>query len=115
MIRRGEDQKITQNTNMRGGDGTVTITAMLNPDELYGKGRLFSRITLEPGCSIGYHVHENEMEAFYVLTGVGDYNDNGQETRIAPGDSTLTLSGEGHSVANNGDDTLELVALIVYK
>lgn len=34
-------------------------------------------MTIEPGCSLGYHEHHNESETYYILRGEGDYNDNG--------------------------------------
>ena len=49
MIRRAEECKIEYREHMRDGDGTVKLTGFINdPSELCGKGRMFSRITLEP-------------------------------------------------------------------
>ena len=117
MIRKAGELKVTQNVNMRGGDGTVSLEALLDPsgDEFYGKGRLFSRITLNKGCSIGYHVHEGEMESFFILTGEAVYSDNGTESVLSPGDVTLTQSGQGHGIRNEQDEPLSFVALILYQ
>ena len=68
MIRR--ENECTKDTRepMRGGDGTVKLTHFINsPEELYDKGRLFAKLTLEPGTGIGYHVHETDSELFYIL------------------------------------------------
>ena len=119
MVRRKNEQASAINEKMRGGGGSVELVKLLDPasDELYGKGRLFSRIVLRPGCSIGYHVHENEMEAFFVLSGRPEYSDNGQLTFLSPGDVALTMHGEGHSIGNPADAgcDAEVVALILYK
>jgi quercetin dioxygenase-like cupin family protein len=119
MIRHQDDQEVSLNEHMRGGNGTVRIENLLNAkqDEFYGKGRLFSRITLKPGCSIGYHVHENEMESFYILFGNPEYDDNGQMTVLSPGDTTLTRSGEGHGIKNPADAFTDVtfIAMILYK
>jgi len=115
MVRRGEEQQVTRNEQMRGGDGTVVLTRILDADELYGKGRLFSVITLEPGTSIGPHTHEGEMECFYLMRGECVLDDNGTEVVLHPGDTALTRHGERHSIANRGAETAELVALILYR
>ena len=114
MVKRKADYKVQKNENMRGGDGTVVIEHLLTPDELYEKGRLYARIILEPGCSIGHHVHEGEMESFYIVSGEAEIFDNGEIVNVSAGDSILTRSGEGHSVRNTGAVTLEMMALILY-
>ena len=115
MIFKEEGRKVTVNEAMRGGVGSVRIEELLNKEGLYDKGRLFARITLKPGCSIGYHVHEGEMEAFYILNGSAQYDDNGTTVTLVPGDIAYTPDGNGHSVANNGSEDVEMLALILYK
>ena len=115
MIRKKEECKIEYREHMRDGDGTVMITNFaLSPEELNGRGRLFSRITLNPGCSIGYHVHEKDSELFYILKGTGVYSDNGQLETVTAGDVTICPAGSSHSIANQTEDVLEIIALIVY-
>jgi len=115
MIKRKTAYRIQQNENMRGGEGTVVIEHLLSPEELYDKGRLYARIILEPGCSIGHHIHDGEMESFYIISGEAEISDNGEPVKLSAGDSVLTRSGEGHSVKNIGTITLEMIALILYK
>jgi len=114
MITRLKDCPVQFRENMRGGDGTVKLTELLAPAELNGHGRMFSLITLEKGCSIGYHVHEGETETFYVIEGDALYNDNGVEVEASTGDVLHVKSGDGHAVANRGEKTLVLLASIVY-
>ena len=117
MIRRAKELKITENVNMRGGDGSVIMETLLDQDkdELYGKGRLFARVTVNKGCSVGYHVHEGEMESLFILSGKGTYNDNGTEVTVLPGDVVLTQDGQSHGIKNEQDEPLVFVALILYK
>ncbi len=116
MIRSANDCKVEYREKMKDGDGTVKLTDfILSPDELAGKGRLFSKITLEPGCSIGYHVHEGERELFYILSGAAVYNDNGAEKTVHAGDVTICPAGTGHGIANRGTETVELVAVIIHE
>ena len=114
MIRKAADCKKVFNEKMRGGNGTVEITNFATPDELNNKGRLFANITLKPGCSIGYHVHENDTELFYLMKGEALYNDNGTECILHAGDVMVCPAGTGHAVANNGQEDVELCAVIVY-
>ena len=114
MIRKAADCKKVYNQKMRGGNGTVEITNFATPAELNDKGRLFANITLKPGCSIGFHMHENESELFYVMKGEALYNDNGVECVVSAGDVMLCPAGTGHAVSNNGEEVVELCAVIVY-
>ena len=114
MIRKAADCKKAYNEKMRGGNGTVEITHFATPEELNNKGRLFANITLKPGCSIGYHVHEKDTELFYIIKGTAVYSDAGEEKIVTAGDVTICPTGTGHSIANNSDEVVELIALIVY-
>ena len=114
MIRKASDCKKEYRENMRGGNGTVEITNFASPEELNNKGRLFANITLNPGCSIGFHMHENESELFYVMKGEVLYNDNGTECTMRAGDVMLCPAGTGHAIANNGEENAEICAVIVY-
>ena len=115
MIRRENECTIEYREHMRDGDGTVQLTNFINdPEELCGKGRLFSRITLQPGCSIGWHVHEKDSELFYILKGTAEYSDNGSIVTVSAGDVTVCPPGEGHGIANRSDETVEFIAVIVY-
>ncbi|NLO99293.1 MAG: cupin domain-containing protein, partial [Clostridiaceae bacterium] len=71
------------------------------------------QITLEPGCSIGSHVHDQEEEIYYILSGTGTVNDNGVVKNVGPGDAIKTGDGESHSISNNGDVPLVFLAAII--
>ena len=81
--------------------------------QLPGNMRLFNVLTLIPGASIGYHVHENETELFYFLEGNGRVQDDDTFHDISAGDAMATFSGHGHSVENTGDTNLVILAAIV--
>ena len=116
MIRKADEFRIEYKEHMRDGDGTVQLTHFITgPEELEDKGRLFAKIMLNPGCSIGYHVHEKDAELFYILTGTAEYNDNGEMRTVSAGDVTICPAGTGHGIANRTDGVVELVAVIVYK
>lgn len=115
MIKKPEEYKLDVREQMRGGNGTVKIENFVSADELNDKGRLFGKIILEPGCSIGYHVHEKDAELFYILKGTAKYTDGERDVIVTAGDTTICPTGTGHGIANEGDEAVELVALIVYE
>jgi quercetin dioxygenase-like cupin family protein len=115
MITKKSERPVTVNENMRGGNGLVTIEHLLDKNGMYEKGRLYAKVTLKPGCSIGNHVHEGEMEAFYILKGVATYDDNGAPTALGVGDVAVTADGQSHSIANKGAEDVEMIALILFK
>jgi len=115
MVKDSKSYTTQINENMRGGVGPVKIEHLLSQEELNDKGRLFAKITLEPGSSIGFHVHENEMESFYIISGEAEYDDNGETVVLKPGDTTHTPAGAGHAVKNTGDTTLDMIALILFE
>jgi mannose-6-phosphate isomerase-like protein (cupin superfamily) len=115
MIKRNSSYEMRVSENMRGGAGTVKIEHLLSPDELNNKGRLFAKITLEPGTSIGSHVHEGEMESYYIVSGKAEYDDAGETITLYPGDTTHTPVGGEHAIMNAGSETLVFIALILFE
>ena len=116
MIRRSNEKNVEHKPAPFNGDGDITVRHLLNgQEEMYGKGRVFAHSTLEPGCAIGYHVHENESETYYFYSGKGELNDNGTIVTVSAGDVAFTGTGEGHALKNIGDEPLEFIALILYK
>ena len=113
MIKRKENMTEVVNKNMRGGDGSVKITHILDKGEYKGNSRLIGVITLEPGSSIGAHVHENEEEVFYIIEGTATYLDGDETVTLNCGDSCVCLGGENHSIANRTDSILKVFAVIL--
>ena len=100
--------------NMCGGTGHVIIKDILEGDELKGKCGLYSQVTIEKGCSLGYHEHHGETETYYILSGQGEYDDNGVKRPVKAGDITITPDGKGHGLANTGETDLVFMALIIF-
>ena len=100
--------------NMCGGKGHVIIKDILEGDELKGKCGLYAQVTIEKGCSLGYHEHHGETETYYILSGEGEYDDNGVKRPVKAGDITITPDGKGHGLTNTGDTDLVFMALIIF-
>ena len=100
--------------NLNGGRGRAYIRELLDKKQMNGKCGLYAQITLEPGSSIGYHVHHGESETYFILQGEGEYNDNGALRGVREGDVTYTSDGCGHALKNTGKENLVFMALIIY-
>lgn len=82
MITRYEDRQIERKDNFKGGEGYLVNRVILPADGMYGKGRIFNTVTLEKNCEIGWHVHDGDGETYLVISGEGEYNDNGTVTTV---------------------------------
>lgn len=116
MIKKADELVSEEKPSPFHGPGRITCREFLKiPEEMYDKGRFFGRTTIQPGAGIGYHVHKKESETYYVLSGTGNFNDNGTLTTVNAGDVTYTAAGEGHGLEAVGDEPLEIIALILYQ
>ncbi len=113
MITQEIDRAVERAEHKAGGEGHTLIERLLEEPQRGAHCRMYSRVTLEPHCSLGYHEHHGESETYYILTGHGQYNDNGKTVEVGPGDVTHTPSGAGHALANTGKEPLVFLALIL--
>ena len=115
MVLRKEEQRLDVRPHAHNGDGEVILYHLADPEQTFHHCRLLCRTVLEPGCSMGYHVHEGEMEFFYVLKGTLEIEDAGEKTLVYPGDSFITEEGEGHCIRAAGGEAAEYLAVVVVK
>ncbi len=95
------------------GSGLIHIKNLTDAEGLYGHGRMFAHVTVDPGCSIGYHDHQHETEFYYIIKGEAVFNDDGKEVVVRPGDICATGYGQHHGLENRTSEPVELIALIV--
>jgi mannose-6-phosphate isomerase-like protein (cupin superfamily) len=113
MIKRANEMITELKHQMRGGNGTVELMHIFSKDELTGKARLFARFTLNKGCSIGLHNHEDEEEIYYILQGKAVVNDNGNISEVTAGDAVLTGNGGYHYIENKEEEPVVMIAAIL--
>lgn len=99
--------------NLFGGKGHVLRQQFVSEEEMGGRNKIFAKMTIEPGCSMGWHVHKGTSEAYYILSGEGKYDDNGVCRTVKAGDVTFTPDGKGHSIENEGTADLVFIALVI--
>ena len=113
MICTIEEMKSEVRSNMRGGDGDITITQYFGKDDFTANVRLCAKLTVPPGASIGSHQHNTEDEVYIVLSGQGELDDGSITSQVKAGDAILTGNGESHAIRNTGTETLEIIAVIM--
>ena len=77
--------------------------------------RMMGRLALDPGASIGPHMHTENEEVYIILSGSGRYLDGGEYHDVGPGDVTLTSPEGPHALENTGTEPLVFVALVAEK
>ncbi len=113
MIRHPANYKSETRDNMRGGAGSVTIQHYFTKEEFTAHSRLCAKLTLPPGSGIGAHEHVTEDEVYLIIKGTGVLDDGNTLERVNAGDAVLTGKGESHAIHNDGDEDLEIVAMIM--
>ena len=112
MYKKIEQLKTQTKLNTEGKE-KMFKTNLADFDAWNPKVRLFSFVQVKSGEEVEYHMHFGESETFFILSGQGIYNDNGNEVEVAPGMVTFTPSGQGLSIKNTGDEMVVFIALIV--
>lgn len=112
MTKSGE-RKIETVERVNGGAGFIMKEALLEQTQLGKHCRMFSQVTLKPGCELGHHEHHGETETYYILSGNGMYEDDGKAIPANPGDVFFCENGFGHGIKNNGREDLVFIALIL--
>ena len=113
MIKRKEDVNVRCVSKAQGGNGEIYFHDWLTKDEACGLGRVFAKLVIPTGSSIGVHQHIGEFEAFYVLSGQATVTDGSDIFVLNPGDMNLCREGDFHGVENCGEEDLVLMALIM--
>lgn len=112
MTREGE-RELVKVEHVNGGDGYIVREAMVTSEEVGEACKMYAKIHLDPGCEVGYHYHHGETESYFILTGHGTYDDNGEKQPANPGDLFLCKDGDAHGIKNTGDEELTFMALIL--
>jgi quercetin dioxygenase-like cupin family protein len=63
----------------------------------------------QPGAEVPEHVHSNELEAVYVISGTGKVTIGKQSYDIGPGSAVYVPPNTPHSFTNNGKEPVEVI------
>ncbi|WP_455540141.1 cupin domain-containing protein [Terrisporobacter sp.] len=103
----------TDESNLKNGNGIVKREFIVEGDNLRNKAKLFSKITIPPGNSIGMHDHVDDFEIYYILSGRGKVLDSGEFVEVNEGDAIYTADGNKHYIENIGQEDLVFIAVVI--
>ncbi|MDB5024463.1 MAG: cupin protein [Mucilaginibacter sp.] len=92
------------------GGGNTTGYSFFSKAE--GLKMVFRKRVLHPGSAIGYHL-QKEDEVYYIVSGTGEMQMNGQSFTVKAGDAILTRPGSAHSLTQTGNN--DLAVIIAYQ
>ena len=111
-----KDQLTTLNReNVAHGQGTLYGQFSFTRDKATPEQAIkeIGWMTLQPGASIGMHKHENNEDAYIIVSGQGVFTDSaGKETPVKGGDITIARFGDTHALKNNGKEPLVFLDVI---
>lgn len=110
MIKQTEGKEFIEKP--RGGEGSMEISRIVTAADKVDGIDLFARVTVHPHSAIGYHIHEDDSEVYYLLEGKGIFNDNGKRVNVQAGDFCMIRKGQGHGIENPYDGKIEMIAMV---
>lgn len=106
MIINFQDIKPNIVQNMRNGEGEVELTKYVDDVNSIVK------IRIKKDCSIGWHIHENDQEIIYVISGKGICIEDDKQYELVNGMVNYCAKGKNHSIKNIYEEDLVLFAVI---
>jgi mannose-6-phosphate isomerase-like protein (cupin superfamily) len=94
-----------------GGQGTVQYRRALDPAVFLTNWSYVDHLVLPPGTSEGRHRHTGVEEVYYVMSGNGEAQVNGETVPISNGDAVPVLLREAHAFRNNSSQAFELMII----
>lgn len=110
-----EDLKSWNRENVAGGKGSLLGMYSFTRNDATADMVIkeIGWMTLNPGDSIGMHKHENNEDAYIIISGEGVFTDsNGKESPVKAGDITIARAGDSHALKNTGSEPLIFLDVI---
>ena len=113
MVKKKKAQVSSLREDVCGGTGRAEVLELFSQEEMNGKARMFKRIILQPGTTFGAHIHHDEIELYYILSGEVVTGEPGKGEVLHEGDVTCTREEEAHFLRNETAEIAELIAIIL--
>jgi quercetin dioxygenase-like cupin family protein len=111
MIRRVTEIQSERREGMRGGSGVGWARTYVGAGEMQGIA-FVTEMTLEPGTSIGVHVHDNDEELYLVLEGKGEGTLDEQRFAVVAGDAWVCRRGHRHGIVADAAQPLRFLGVL---
>jgi quercetin dioxygenase-like cupin family protein len=73
-----------------------------------------TQVRIHPGDTVPAHTHQDEDQIYYVASGSGFVELDGQRTEVSAGSSVFIALGTEHLITNTGDGPLDYVFFVVF-
>jgi mannose-6-phosphate isomerase-like protein (cupin superfamily) len=97
-----------------GGEGACHWKMLMNGMHLEGEWNCVEYVVIEPGASVGEHVHLRTEEIYYIVSGRAVVTIDDVETEVRPGDLITTPIGSAHSIRNHGTENMHFFVTEVF-
>ncbi len=115
MFRRHDEMQMNILDRCHGGEGKLQCFSVMQAVDST-QGILFMHDDIiEPGASIGEHLHESEEEIYFVVEGHGTMILDGKQMPMGPGDVSLVVPGHTHGLINSDESPMRLIVVCVRK
>jgi len=91
------------------------LCELLHPDRVPGAEQLSCSVAhaiIPPGTSTLPHKLQKSTELYYILSGTGIMQINGESSPVHPGEVVLIPPGAAQNIRNNGDDNLVILCIV---
>lgn len=112
MINRRKNMRVQVRSDMKGGQGEVTVLHLVDCDNMPNV-RFIGEMTLPENTSIGNHTHDTETEYYIIREGIGIVTEKDGEHKVGKGEVVVTGGGATHAIRNAGHTPLKILAFIV--
>ena len=85
-----------------GPDGAIIRELAASRNSAARKQSL-AEATIPVGGTVTEHFHRSTEEFYYILSGTGLMNIEGEEREVGPGDTVIIVPGQRHKIANSGN------------
>jgi mannose-6-phosphate isomerase-like protein (cupin superfamily) len=89
-----------------------TIRELLGLTTTPVRSQTLAEATLEPGQKTERHYHAESEEFYYVLSGGGDMEIDGERSSVGPSDAILIPAGAWHQITAGSEAALSLSLLL---
>jgi mannose-6-phosphate isomerase-like protein (cupin superfamily) len=73
-----------------------------------------THVSIKPGETVPSHVHTDEDQIYYVVSGTGFVELDGKRTDVGAGSGVMIPLGTQHLITNTGSGPLDYVFFVVF-
>lgn len=111
MLRTAQEMQRSFMENCHEGEGALDFCQVLSSaDCTMGLGFMHHDV-LNPGVSIGEHLHDSSEEVYYMMEGEATLLFDGKEFPFRKGDVSVVTVGHSHGVVNNSPSPAVLLVV----